>query len=129
MEIDYEALRKAVESLPLKNFEETEYRGRMYMVEPISPTKNPPVEWFTSTAYDGADVYIWEGIPEKFKRPVILHEILEADLTLHQGIPIDTAHKIAQDNDRKYAKEKLDDIAYKQYEELRAELGTFFGGE
>lgn len=129
MDVDYEQLKNAVEALPLRNFEETEYRGRVYMVDPISPMKNPPAEWFESTAYDGADVYIWKGIPPEFKRSIILHEILEADLTLHQGIPRERSHTVATEYDTKYAKEKLDDIAYRQYEELRVTLSSFFGGE
>ncbi|MBI4919052.1 hypothetical protein HY837_03920 [archaeon] len=118
MNIDFDALKSAVDGLFLDGSHETlEYFGRTYFVT-SSPDLDTAV-WFAPTYYTGADIYFCERIPEKFKGPVVLHEILEADLRVHQELPLSEAHKIAVIHDSLYAKQKLTEQDFLKYEKWR----------
>ncbi|MBI5066247.1 hypothetical protein HZA97_08485 [Candidatus Woesearchaeota archaeon] len=107
MNIDFPGLKSAIETLLLDgSFETLEYFGRTYFVTSTSDN-TMPAEWTVSSYYDGADVYFWEELPEKFRGLVVLHEILEADLRLYQGLLPSEAHNIAVIHDTLYAKQKL----------------------
>lgn len=119
MEINYEKLKDLALNIPLKeNGEMVKYRGRDYFVAPFSQ-EGPEGEFFPSTAFDGADIYLWERVPKKFKRSVFLHELVEADLCFHQGVRQKSAHDIAVECDRKFARDTLDSKTYEEYENFR----------
>ena len=128
MDINREELTSLVDALELKDMDIVEYRGRNFWLQ-ISKGLNPPAAWYSESTYvDGADVYIDKDlIPDRFKKPVIFHEILEADLRIHQNMPQDEAHRLARDEDRKYANKLLTESEKSDYEGLRKELGDFFG--
>ena len=129
MEVLYEEIKQAVLKIPLEETgEELEYRGRSYFVEPFSQ-QGPAGEYFQSSSFDGADIYLWEKVPEKFKRPVLLHEIIEADLNIHQNIPKENAHDEAIKHDMRFARETLDRKTFKGYEGFRANAAEFSGGK
>jgi hypothetical protein len=86
-----------------------------------------PAEWFRSSAYDGADVYIWEDIEPEFKKAMILHEIIEADLRLHQRMPIEEAHGTASVLSTRHAMEILDSATFELFEKERDEMEQKYG--
>ena len=123
MEVEFEDLKRKVNGLNLSEWENIEYRGRTFHIIPDVPHgEGLPAEWFKSTHYDGADVYIWENIPDDFKRSIIIHEIIEADLRLNQRVDCTKAHEAATDYDRRYASLTLDEQRYRQYENERNRL-------
>jgi hypothetical protein len=126
MEVDYTEIKSAVSKVSI---DETggllSYRGRDYYVDPISPAGSIG-EFHWSTLYDGADIYIWDKVPEEFRRVIILHEVIEADLRIHQKLPLNEAHEKTVSYDRRYAKETLDSKALLEYEELRKNGDEFF---
>ena len=111
MDIDYDRLKGKIDELSLDEISTVRYNGREYYIDPNS-TSNPdcgkPAEWFKSSAYSGADVYIWDSVEPEFKKAMALHEIIEADLKRHQHVPIEEAHRIARENDERYASETMD---------------------
>ncbi len=72
-------------------------------------------------------MYVWDKVPSGFRRPIILHEVVEADLYIHQNISKSKAHGKAVDLDKRFAKETLDAQTLAEYEAFRAKGGEFFG--
>ena len=70
----------------------------------MSSPQGPIGMFVPSHAYSGADIYIWEGVPRLFVRPVVVHEIVEADLRICQNAQ-GAAHSLARRVDRLIAKE------------------------
>ena len=126
MEINYEEIKSAVSEIAIDEAGDLlSYRGRDYYIDPNSPAR-PIGEFHKSTAYDGADIYIWDKVPEKFRRAIILHEVIEADLYIHQGLPQNEAHERTVPYDRRYARETLDSKTFLEYEEFRKNGNEFF---
>ena len=118
MEIDFAELKRIVLDLSVTSVSTLEYRDRTYYVEPAA-RDGPPGESFVSTYYDGADIYVWKRVPKQFRRPVIVHEVVEADLSFYQGVPRSVAHQTAVEIDRRFASETLDALALAEYELFR----------
>ncbi len=118
MEIDFAELKRIVLGLSVTDVSTLEYRDRTYYVNPSSG-EGPPGESFAPTYYDGADIYIWRRVPQKFRRPVIIHEVVEADLSYHQHLPRSVAHQTAVEIDRRFARETLDAATLTEYELFR----------
>lgn len=70
---------------------------------------------------ESLSVWIWEGVPEKFKEILLYHEITEADLVLNQGVLRKDAHKAAVNSHMQYANEFLNK---EDYDEFVAWQGT-----
>ena len=120
MELLYDELRKELDRLSLDATFIVFYRTRDFFIDPNStPGHGEPAEWFPSTVYSGADVYVWEDIEREFKMPIILHEVIEADLRIYQEFSKDDSHNIAKEFDKRYAKELLSGEFYKDYEANR----------
>ena len=127
MEVQFDELVKIIDEISLTDRSRIQYRDRTYFIEPDGRS-GPEAEFFESGTYSGADVYIWNQVRPEFRRPMILHEVIEADLYLHQRIPKRDAHQTAVEYDRKYARMNLDDQTLKEYEEFRESINEFFGG-
>ncbi|MBT3395049.1 hypothetical protein HOA59_00730 [archaeon] len=98
------------------------YLDRTYWIDPTSYSGEGEIaEWFASTTYDGADIYIHDNAIDEFKKPYILHEIVESSL-VRDGLSTHAAHLVAKHFDGEYAKEILSDSKYEEYETLRLKL-------
>jgi len=64
---------------------------------------------------ESLSIWIWEGVPQKFKEVLLHHELIEADLKLNQGLPQKEAHKTAFDSHMQYAKEYLSQEGYDEF--------------
>ena len=95
------------------------YRDREYFFM-FSP-QGPIGMFVPSHAYSGADIYIWEGVPRLFVRPVVVHEIVEADLRICQNAQ-GAAHSLARRVDRLIAKELLSENDFIKYELFRSQV-------
>ncbi len=115
-------LKKELSSFDISKVGLVEYLNRTYWIDPTSYSGEGEIaEWFASTVYDGADIYIHDSAPKKFKKPYILHEIIESSL-VREGLSTHAAHLVAKHFDGEYAKEILSDSKYEEYETLRFEL-------
>jgi len=126
MEVDFEGLKKELRSVDLEGISVVPYRERIFWVDSMSFPDGKPAQWFESTGYSGADIYLWGGLREDFKRPFILHEIVEADLVLYQKVNKKTAHEEAKKFDRKYAESILSEEEFSDYEKARKGLENAF---
>ncbi len=123
-EQDYASLKSIVLSLELPKDETKEtsdvvtYRDNEYFIDMCSPI-GPAGEFFASTHYSGADIYVWKEVPLNLRRVVIIHELLEADLLLIQGANRSEAHSLAVAVERRFARETLDDRLFGQYTDFR----------
>jgi len=127
MEIDFKELKTELKLIGLEEISRVPYRDRVYWVDPMAFPDGKPSQWFESTAYSGADVYVWGGLRQEFKKPLILHEIIEADLVLHQEIERRDAHTEAEKFDGKYAKSLLSKEEFSDYEKTRERFEKAFG--
>jgi hypothetical protein len=122
---DYKGIKEAVSEISVvENGQLLPYRGRDYWIGISS--QGPIAEAFDNSYYSGADIYIWDQVPEKFRRAIILHEVIEADLYFFQDIPKPKSHKKAVELDRRFARETLDSKTLAEYEEFRKQGGDFF---
>jgi len=126
MEIDFKELETELKLIDLDDINRVPYRDRTYWVDPMAFPEGKPAQWFESTAYNGADIYIWGGVREEFKKPLILHEIIEADLVLHQKTGREEAHEEARRVDREYAKSRLNQEEFSDYEKTRESFEKAF---
>lgn len=121
MELDYDGLKKSLSRISARrNGQLVPYRGRDYWIG-ISP-QGPIAEIFAGSFYGAADIYIWNRVPPKFRKPVIFHEVLEADLSFYQGVPKQDAHNIASGMDSKYAEELLRKEDFEEYKKFKDQL-------
>ncbi|MBD3249109.1 hypothetical protein GF336_03625 [Candidatus Woesearchaeota archaeon] len=127
MEVQFDELVKIIDEISLTDRSRIQYRDRTYFIE-LDGRSGPEAEFFASGTYSGADIYIWNQVRPEFKRPMILHEVIEADLYLHQRIPKRDAHMTAMEHDRNYAKATLDTQTLLEYEQFRESINEFFGG-
>jgi len=124
MEVKFDELTKIINAISLTKRSVIQYRNKTYFIEP-NGREGPEAEIFPSGTYDGADIYIWNKVKREFRRPIILHEIIEADLFLHQKVPKRDAHKTAMKYDKDYAKNSLDSQTLREYEEFRTSISKF----
>lgn len=129
MDIQFEELSTLLESLDLNEVSLVSYRNRNYWVDCIAePGHGKPVEWFSSTSLEGADIYCWADINPLHKRPMIFHELIEADLVLHQEVDQTRAHNAARVLDREYAKRLMTAQELVEYETQRRAMEKRFSG-
>lgn len=121
MDIKYDEIRNALLSISVVEVTVLSYRSRDYYIDPVSP-QGPIAEFHYSTSYNGADIYVWDKVPVEFRRSVILHEIVEADLHMHQNVEKMKAHEEAVKLDNRFARETLDTEKYTKYECFCAEV-------
>ncbi len=129
MEVDYDELKRVVEDAEFKPWEKLAYAGLNYLLFPSDELSErekkeraPPVFFRPSTVADW-DIYFTMGeIDERFRKPVLLHEILEVERFREfdkSGLPIENplskAHGVAMDYDNRYARESLSDKDYADY--------------
>lgn len=130
MNIDYDRLKGRVDELSLDEIEIVHYNGRQYWVDLNcipDPECGQPAEWFKSTKFSGADVYVWDNVEPEFKRAMALHEIIEADLKRHQLVPIEEAHRIAREHDKRYASETMDPVMLALFKLTSAQMEIKYG--
>ncbi len=127
-QIDYHTLKQIVNCASFETMEEISYQGVDFLLFPCTYSekeredRNSPAFYMPSTLANG-DIYISvDVIGEEFKRPVLLHEILEAQqfgVLVKQGMSnqkaMNQAHQTAKIFDNKYAKENFDSLTYKKY--------------
>ena len=102
-DIDFNELEKSVEGLRLGDSEKLHYRGNDYL---IRIRDDSPMTRKVKTP-GGVEIDINRTrVPDKFKKLVILHEVLESDLEFYQHVSEDEAHALAREADNRYAKEK-----------------------
>jgi|SRR3989344_5945297 len=79
--VNYEELRKIIDGLEVKDYEEFSYGDLEFLLMWSDRDRNDPgnlpAESRPSDLADW-DIYLWRSIPRDFKRPILLHEILEA---------------------------------------------------
>ena len=124
MEVKFDELTKIINAISLTKRSVIQYRNKTYFIEP-NGREGPEAEFFPSRTYNGADIYIWNKVRREFRRPIILHEVIEADLFLHQKIPKSDAHKTSMKYDKNYAKNSLDSQTLREYEEFRTSISEF----
>lgn len=116
-DIQYNKLKQTVRELSPTEVTIIPYRGRDYFVDPEAE-QGPAGEFHPSTVYDGADVYVWKQVPQKLRLPVIFHEVVEADLRIHQGAPKQEAHDLAALLDAQFAKDTFDTETMHSYSDF-----------
>jgi len=60
-------------------------------------------------------IWIWEGVPQKFKEILLHHELTEADLMLNQRLSKQEAHRVAFKAHMQYARETMDHEDYGEF--------------
>lgn len=122
MEVERSALEHLVNSLKSKKIQIVQYRGRDYRID-IGKHVDSPAWYLESSFVTGAEIGIdRDQIPDKFKRAVILHEIVEADLYIHQQIIRRKAHHRAVREDYFYARKHLNEAEFREYGTFRQRL-------
>ncbi len=146
MKLDYESIAGKVKSfrvrsfgeLEIEEFESNETPICCYTYQIFLDPRNTgqPCFYLKQKDLTRFEIYIWRKIPKVFKRPLILHEIVES-LTMeswHYSIgeePYEDAqrraHNLAVDLDDRFARETLDDREYSEYKVLKEEFRRKFG--
>ncbi|MFH1307778.1 MAG: hypothetical protein ABIH72_02915 [archaeon] len=139
--IDYEVLKATIDKAKVKFGHQFEYKDKTFNVFTCRHTKENeengelPVFWTSNSSTAYYDIYIaTNAVKKEFRKPVLLHETLEAflfedffeefDIRTAKGI----AHEIAKGYDKKYAREALSDELFEEYLQLREKLNTSFFG-
>ena len=125
MKIDYTLLKKEILGIDTEGISIIFYNERGYYADlGCTPDYNGgmPAEWFRSTRHSGADVYIWSNIEPEFKRAMDLHEIIEADLKMHQNLTAEEAHKTARKYDSIFAKETMNPVMLALFKIISAQM-------
>ena len=135
MKVPYKSLKKIVEKAELGFGEELKYRGISFLLfvdEDTELTRNDPN--YKPAFYTYSDVVDWDiyidayNVPVEFRRIVLFHEIL--DIVLFErlmghgndDLAHGQAHIMARKYDDKYAKETLDQVAYRRYCDFRSKM-------
>ena len=134
MSIDYQALKQIVDNARFECGEEFSYLGVDFLLFPGKYSErerriNASPAFYQPSSLANWDIYLAvDVINEEFRKPILLHEILEAEqlVTLRkEGMnrqeARNQAHKTARTYDDKYAKEVLDNQTYERYCQFRQE--------
>lgn len=78
-----------------------------------------PVEYTRSTGIAGYDIYIWESMPETWKKVAMMHEIKEINLITKVGWDKVKAHWEARKLEDEYGHELLGEEEFKKYIDFR----------
>jgi hypothetical protein len=135
MEIKYEAIKKAISRVGLEDctFFEAGGLGHCLVYELQGDEKSPARYSYPSEQVNGADIIMWETIPELFRKPILLHEVAEFLLRepldnppyLNRGF--DEAHSTAKEWDERFARETLDEKTFTEYVRYRSEYSKVLG--
>jgi len=138
--IDYRELKATIDRARIRYGHQFEYQDRTFNVFTHKHLKRDekegelPVFYTNNSSTADYDIYIATNLVKKeFRKPVLLHETLEA--FLQEGFckefdgdtAVDMAHEIAIGYDKKYARETLSDELFEEYLQLRERLTGFFG--
>lgn len=106
-EIKTNELLSVLENIQWESMYEFSYNGSNFLL--VLTTKEEVKEmieeggdaWHTtSTAIDGRDIYIFEGLSGEVRKRKLFHEILECNI-YHQGFSMEEAHRIALAEEQK----------------------------
>ncbi|MBI4159523.1 hypothetical protein HY500_04690 [Candidatus Woesearchaeota archaeon] len=136
MDVDYKKLVNVVENAKFQSYERLSYSGGDFLLFPGEHTKrdeedgNPPIFCNPSLMADWDIYFGMNVVPKDFRRPCLLHEILEMssfdeikqapNLTKEEALR--QAHDIAREYDNRYARETLSEPRYTEYTKLRQRL-------
>lgn len=127
MNINYQALKQIVDKARFKYGEEFSYLGIDFLL--FSDISDNQDAFYQHSSLVDWDIYIiTDRTSRKFRKPILLHEILEAEqlgTLMKKGMNREEAgnqaHKTARIYDDKYAKELFDNQTYKMYCQFRKE--------
>ena len=134
MTIEYEAIREAISGVGLENYTFFEVGGLdpclVYELE--GDEKSPARYSYPSMQVNGADIIMWETIPEKFRRAILLHEVAEVLLRNPKNGEFETgrlreAHSTAKEWDERFAGETLDKKTFAEYLRYKTNYSKFLG--
>ena len=140
--IDYQKLKTTIDRARVVNGHQFEYQNITFNVFTHKHLKRDekegelPIFYINNSSTADYDIYIATNVVKKeFRKPVLLHETLEAFLQEYFCEEFDDykasemAHKIAIGYDEEYAREILSDELFKEYLGLRQRLTGFFGNQ
>ena len=123
MVVDSKNLEIELGKVNLKKKTIIEYKGREYWINPIAESGHEsPSSWYRSTDYSGADVYIWRNMKKKIKKQFTFHEIIEADLRLHEQFSECNSHIFSNVITDDYARRTLNDTTLDLYFKVKSQL-------
>ena len=136
--INYEELKKIINEINIKLGSQFEYKDKEFYICTHKHLKKDkkngeiPIFWQTNSSVADYDIYIATNVIKKeFRKPVLMHETLEAFLhgenskELGGDVALKMAHTIATKYDEKYAKEILNNDLFREYITLREKLTEF----
>ncbi|MBT4445937.1 hypothetical protein HOA92_06075 [archaeon] len=136
--VDYAELKKAIDGAKVSYGYQFEYQERTFNIFPHKHTRQNekdgenPAFWQDNSSLGDYDIYIATNlVKKKFRKPVLLHETLEAFLQegfckgFDKETAIDMAHKIATEYDKLYARKTLNGELFEEYLQLRKRLTGF----
>lgn len=134
MEIEYNKLKKLIDNTEIFYFEKLVYKDVNYLIFPSLASAHENNIKLTPAFFIASDIAHWDIyisidlINERFIRPVLFHEVLEAErfsCFLKRGNDSDEsrliARTIASKYDNRYARESLSLIDYCEYKEFKKE--------
>lgn len=104
--VDYREAKDAINGIDLQQGSHFIYREKAFNIffhlytQEDQQNEIPPIFWTPVSTTAHYDVYIpWNLVPEKWYKPVLLHEALEAPLfkDLDAAFGSETAHAVADD--------------------------------
>ncbi len=138
--VDYEGLKVVIDKSRIRWEYQFEYLGRLFNVFPGKYTRTDrragekPVFWMGNSSTADYDIYIATNVFKKeFRKPVLLHETLEAFLQedfcrkFDYRTALTMAHEVAIQYDQRYAREILSDDLFGEYLQLRDRLTGLLG--
>jgi len=145
-DVEYQSLKDAVDGASLEQGEIISCKDLSHYILfcPTDTEDGLPARWiYPSSLVNGGDIYIWASIRKEFKRPLILHEILEVTYSIERFgnvrpyfIPDSEleaeskkGHRLARQYDERYAKETLDKTTFKEYLDYRRKINIEINGE
>jgi len=140
--MDLDTIIDEIEELPqfkgdvLKfSFGKIPYKINVNLNSPTYKTTNQrrPAEYGLTPDlnYDGKptgsslSVWIWYGVPKKFKKILLYHELKEAELELGYMIKKQKAHEIAVNYHMAYAKKFLSEIDFEKFLKWQSKCDTY----
>lgn len=116
-QVDHLALRKSVNRLLMDSPDFVGYQGNTYAITILdSDVAAPP-----SASAGETDIYVPATVPAHFRRAVIMHRIIEADLKMQRASE-DRAHELATKHEMKYAAEMLAAELFEEYQHYRERM-------
>lgn len=141
-DIDYPELRTVIDRVPIRNGTQFEYRDMMFSLFTYRRNRlderdgTPPFFWKEDSSLGDYVIYLALNVGRReFRKPILMHETLEAFLfeeckreegDWKKGVQM--AHKIAAEHDERYAREILTGEMFNEYVAFKASLHNFLGG-